>query len=250
VTLPATELAHLAPLRPRIAARAVGAALAGVLPLPIIDDILEEQVRKSMVRMIAARHSVKITRGAVWNLSVEHDTPTWRRLSTAAAVGSFLWRALRKTLVVLAVARQADEAARTFQLGTLLDHYFGKLHGGGELDAAHARKLHKVIVMAMNQTRRESLTRTFQQGIMSAARTTATMPLQMVVNFARAVVWSPDEVADAKVAEVTDEAAPESFVAKASRNVSEDIATSGSEYLAGLVELFTLLWRESAADPA
>jgi uncharacterized protein (DUF697 family) len=239
-TTASSGLEHLVELRARIAARSVATALAGLVPLPIIDDLASEAARRSMLRLIAKARGVTATPGAIANLAIEEDAPTWRRLATGAAVGSIVWQALRKAVLVLTVARQADEAARTFQIGTLFDHYCARMHKGGELDATRARHLRDAITAAMDEVRKDTLKRTFRRGMLAAARTTARLPLRLVMSFVRAVGGKREEAVD----QVAEQAEREGFVAKAARVVTDEISAGGSEFLAQLVTSFAARWQK------
>jgi len=234
-------LEHLADLRARIAARAVATALAGLVPLPIVDDMASEAARRSMLRLIARERKLEVTRGAIANLAVEDDAPTWRRMASAAAIGSLLWRSLRKVVLVLTVARQGDEAARTFQIGTLFDHYCQKIHPGGELDATTARRLREAMTEAMDAVRRETVKKAFQHGLLAAARTTTRVPLKLVMGFVRAVTGRREEAVDAAV----QAAENEGFISKAARVVSDEITTSGTEFLSALIGDFGERWSKA-----
>ncbi|MCC6994518.1 MAG: hypothetical protein IT370_07920 [Deltaproteobacteria bacterium] len=237
----APDLAHLAELRAKIAARAVATALAGLVPLPIIDDLASEAARRSMLRMIAKARGIATTPGAIANLAVEVDAPTWRRLATGAAVGSMLWRSLRKAVLVLTVLREADEAARTFQIGTLFDHYCARMHPGGELDAVSARLLREVMTASMESVRREALKKTFRRGMLLALRTSARVPIKLVSSFVRAVTGRGK--GEAAVDAAVEAAEREGFVAKAARAITDEITSSGSAFLGELVDAFGSRWK-------
>jgi uncharacterized protein (DUF697 family) len=162
------EIQHLGTHRRLILGRALLAGLAGLVPVPYIDDILAGGVRSSLVKRLAQLRHVDVDGNAVAALCTPHGS----RLLHAAGVGAVVlggarrvWRTVAASLVVV---RRADEAVQTFQLGTLFDHYCARHHVGLGLDGTRAALLRQAMDQAISHARGEAFEQSFQRALKHA----------------------------------------------------------------------------------
>src|SRR5207253_1283110 len=117
---------HLLQNRPVILLRSLLVGMSGALPVPPLDEMLAQALRRGLLRKVAQSRSVDIDEAALDVLCAED--PTAKRLSTASAIGAALaalrpFRLTRRLFAGVLILRQADEAMRTYQQATLFDHY-------------------------------------------------------------------------------------------------------------------------------
>jgi uncharacterized protein (DUF697 family) len=163
-----SELRHLDSNRRLILGRALLAGVAGLVPLPYIDDLLASGVRSAMVRRLAELRHVDVDGNAVAALA----TPQHSRILHAAGVGAVVlggarrvWRTVATSLLVV---RRADEAVQTFQIGTLFDHYCARHHVGLGLDGPKAQTLRLSMDKAIRQARGEAFEQSFRRALVHA----------------------------------------------------------------------------------
>jgi uncharacterized protein (DUF697 family) len=161
-------LGHLGTHRRLVLGRALLAGLAGLVPLPYVDDLLAGSVRSGLVKRIATLRHVDVDANAVAALC----TPNASRLLHAAGVGAVVlggarrvWRTVAASLVVV---RRADEAVQTFQLGTLFDHYCARHHVGLGLDGVRATTLRQAMDQAIRHARGEAFEQAFRRTLKHA----------------------------------------------------------------------------------
>src|SRR5262245_8088581 len=139
--------------RRTIIARAVLGSLAGVVPLPFIDDWAVSTILGGGYRRIAAAHQVDLSPEAVTNLV--HGTsppPSVLDLAAGGMGRRSAGRAAKRMMVSLATINRARSAARTFVAMTLFDHYCARLHTGFALDGATALELRGEIMRTIDNT--------------------------------------------------------------------------------------------------
>jgi len=152
------EPAHLQDNRAVIILRSALVGAASVLPLPGIGDALTGALRRGLMQHVAGLRHVDIEEDALDALLSE--SPKQRRLSLFSAVGGLASllrprKALRRMFVGLQVLRGVEEAARVFQMATLLDHYCAVHHLGPAITVDKARKLGEVMAEASLLAQRE-----------------------------------------------------------------------------------------------
>src|SRR5207249_7336358 len=91
--VPTTE--HLRAQRRTIAAHAVAAGIAGLVPLPFLDDALPALVKRAMLRRIALFRNVDVDEDALRVLAAEPSGPPG--LGSLVGLGSLI-RGLRRSL--------------------------------------------------------------------------------------------------------------------------------------------------------
>ncbi len=152
-------LEHLKAHRRLILERSVLAGVVGLVPVPLIDDLLTGLVRGRMVRRLAEERKVDLTPSAVLILAEERQA-TMARNATLTAISLVALRyAWRKVFVALALSRRAEEMAHTFQIGTLFDHYCARHHVGAAVKGAEAARLRYAMEQAQQGLHRDLLVR-------------------------------------------------------------------------------------------
>jgi len=146
------ETAHLEGNRPLILERAAIAGAAGLLPLPLVDDLLAGAARGQLVKNIAERRGVGVDEAAVAVLAQLGEVGY--RSTTALATRYALRRSFRRVATLFFAATHAGDFATTFAIATLFDHYCARHHVGPGLDADRARALRRCIDAAIVDARR------------------------------------------------------------------------------------------------
>jgi hypothetical protein len=170
-----------------------------------------------MLREIAERRQVDVTRDAIAILADERETS---RLQHAAMTGITLIalrKAWRKLFVLMALSRRVGEFAHAFELGMLFDHYCQNHHVGAALDAEAAQLLRKAIDEVGPTARR--------QLILAAAR--------------QALGGSAPEVALATVGD----GEAETLLAKTRRVITGGLGEGHGGYRGALTAAFDARWR-------
>jgi hypothetical protein len=171
---------YLTGQRRMIIARSVLGSLAGMLPLPFVDDMAVTRVLGNGYRKIAAAHHVDLTDDAV-NALVHGTTkpPSIGGMAVTGIVARVATRAARRMMVAIAAVNRARSAARTFVAMTLFDHYCAKLHTGLALDGPTALALRGEIAKAIDNTPGALAFHPFRKGALAAARATVKAPLEL-----------------------------------------------------------------------
>lgn len=121
-------------------------SLAGLVPIPLLDDVLVRRARHALLRELGRGAGLHLDDKA---LQIIADEPTSGALAIAGR--SILARVVRETALPLRIADTARSALATFQLATLLHHYVAKHHRGPDLDAISAKSLRATIDRAVNE---------------------------------------------------------------------------------------------------
>lgn len=250
------ELTHdrgyLSDNRRRIIGRSLVAAAAGALPIPLIEDWLASRVKRGTIRKIAESRSVDADESAVRAVADGKDKPPeWADIVGGSIAYRFLARQWRRLLLVYLVARRAQDAAHSFQVGTLFDHYCARVHVGMGLDGDRAIEIRKVIDLAIAETPGGLGRRIFRRGVLGAARATVKGPLRLADavtgGMIRRLLSRNQEV---EAVQVVDEAIErqleekKSFLARSAAAAEMQLAAEGNPYLDRLLHTFDKLWRE------
>ena len=135
-----SRFSHLAQNRGLIVRRALlASALNGLVPVPIMDDILSGRVRAGLYMKLAASRQVDLPAASAEVLAEGKSGSAWRTITFAAAALAALKLAWRKLFALLAAGRGAEDMATIFQVATLIDHYCARLHVGGPRPPCCAR---------------------------------------------------------------------------------------------------------------
>jgi hypothetical protein len=259
-----TSLAHsreyLAGQRRGIIARSIAGSLAGMVPLPFLDDWLMSLVVGSGYRRIAAAHHIDLDDAA--RAALVHGTSPPPSLVDLAASGIALrlaGTAARRMMVALATINRARAAARTFVTMTLFDHYCARLHTGLAIDATTALALRDEISRAIDQTPGALVLHPFRRGAMAALRATLRAPLELADiatrGALRRLLARRATVTDAEAVDALDQAVETAlaektgFLSRAVAGVEVQLSAEGNPFLDEVLDVFDRRWRaRSAAD--
>ena len=252
---------YLSPQRRLIIARAIAGSLAGLVPLPFVDDWVKAAVLGGGYRRIAAAHGVDLDDRAVANLVHGKTTPP--SLTEMAASG-IAYRvagvAAKRVLVALGTVNRARATARTFVTMTLFDHYCAKLHTGGALDGPTALALREEISRAIEQTPGALSFHPFRRGAIAAAKATVKAPFElanlvtgglvrrMLAKRAGGDVVTEPEAVDQIEQTLTNALADEGgFLARTVASVEQHLSGDANPYLDGALDALDRRWKARVA---
>jgi hypothetical protein len=245
-------LSHLAQNRGLIVRRALlASALGGLVPVPIMDDIVSARVRAGLYMKLAASRQVDLPATSATVLAEGKAGSALRTITFAAATLVALKLAWRKFFALLAAGRSAEDMATIFQVATLVDHYCAKLHVGGPISRPQAARLRALVHQSVGRASKTKLVAAFREGGKILGRRLVEAPRWVSRSLTRhAERWlrtsGHPEVAPAGWP--TDESEEErTWLDHAAHAVEEQLAGLGNEYLAGLVDDFETRWRDHPA---
>ncbi|HEU5058180.1 MAG TPA: hypothetical protein VFU21_16725 [Kofleriaceae bacterium] len=254
----ASELTHhrayLGDNRRLIIGRALAAAAAGALPVPLVEDWLASRVARGTIRRIADARSVDMDDSAVRAIADGPEKPPeWAEIAGGTLAYRLVARSWRRLILVYLAARRAQAAARHFLIGTLFDHYCARLHVGMGLDGPRAAELRAVMDQAIARTPGGLASRVFRRGLVGAARATIRAPFRLADNVSggaiRRLLRRGDEVEAVTAVDESIERqmqAKQSFLARSAAAVELQLAAEGNPYLEQLLANFDRLWRDRA----
>jgi hypothetical protein len=176
----ALRFEHLAANRRMIVVRTLATALAGLTPVPYLDDLFAARVRRGTIRRIADARGVDLDDAAVRVVAEGVvKPPGWRALVNTIPLMRFLRRSARAAVAGYTVYRRADQASRDFAVATLFDHYCARIHVGGGLDAAAGAALRARIDRAIAKTPSGPLRQTFAAALGAAGRAALRAPFEL-----------------------------------------------------------------------
>jgi hypothetical protein len=251
---------YLGSHRRLILGRSLAATLAGVVPVPFVDDWLVTTILGGAFRRIAAARQVDLDDVAVKNLVHGKSGPaSWQEMAASAIGYRIATRTWKRLLVAVAAARRARAASRTFLVLTLFDHYCMRLHEGLGLDGDAALELRDAINSALDQTPGSFSFEPFRRGALAAARATLRAPLELadiatggaLRRFLdkRREVHDPDAVTE--LDQVIDQQLAESssFLGRAVTAVELQLSAEVNPYLDHAIERLDRIWREREQKP-
>ncbi len=244
---------HLSVNRRMIVGRSIASALAGLMPLPLIDDWLSSRVRRGTIRRIADMRGVDMDDDAVEAIADGPSAPpSWSRIAGVTFLVKAIGRSWRKLIVTYVATQRAKHAAHQFQVATLFDHYCARLHVGLGLDRERGYQVRKLISQTIADTDGGIGTSMFRRGIIASAKATARAPAELLDIASggrlRKMLTRGDEVE--AIAEVDDAIAQSmegehGFLARAANAVEVQLSAEGNPYLEELISQFETRWRES-----
>jgi hypothetical protein len=252
----ASELTHhrsyLADNRRLIIGRALAAAAAGALPVPLVEDWLASRVARGTIRRIANARSVDLDDAAVRAIADGPEKPPeWAEIAGGTLAYRLVARSWRRLILVYLAARRAQAAARHYVIGTLFDHYCARLHVGMGLDGPRAAELRAVMDQAIRRTPGGLGGRVFRRGLVGAARATVRGPLRLADSVTggmiRRLLKRGDEVEAVAVVDESIERqlkAKQSFLARSVAAVELQLAAEGNPYIEQLLDNFDRMWRD------
>ena len=247
-----SRFSHLAQNRGLIVRRALlASALSGLVPVPIMDDMLSGRVRAGLYMKLAASWQVDLPAASAEVLAEGKAGPAWRSITFAAATLAALKLTWRKLFALLAAGRGAEDMAATFQVATLVDHYCAKLHVGGPISRSQAALLRALVSQSVNRTSKTKLVPAFREGGKILGRSLVEAPRWVSRNLSRyAEHWlhTSGHPEAAPAGWPTEDSAEEkAWLDRAAHTVDERLAALGSEYLGDLIDDFEARWRERPA---
>jgi hypothetical protein len=252
----ASELTHhrayLADNRRLIIARALAAAAAGALPVPLVEDWLASRVARGTIRRIANARSVDIDDSAIRAIADgPQQAPEWAEIAGGTLAYRLIARSWRKVILVYLAARRAQAAARHFVIGTMFDHYCARLHVGMGLDGPRAAQLRAVMDQAISRTPGGLASRVFRRSLVGVAKATVRAPFKLADSVSggaiRRLLKRGDEVEAVTAVDESIERqleAKQSFLSRSAAAVEMQLAAEGNPYLEQLLDTFDRLWRD------
>jgi len=235
---------HLGLHRRMIVVRSLATALAGLTPVPLLDDWLVTRVRRGTIKRIAEVRGVDLDEDAV--RAIADGTvkpPGWRTLVNTLPIGRFLRRGARYALRGYILYARADAASREFAVATLFDHYCARMHVGGGLDAATGTALRARIDRAVAATPSGPLRQTFRAAAVGAGRALLRAPFELADAVsggrlrarlrARTDVAEPEEVIEEALVEQSG-----TVLDRVGKSVDRGLMSLPGEYVADLVHRF------------
>jgi hypothetical protein len=242
------RLDHLAQNRLLIVRRSLlASALGGLIPVPVMDDLVAGRVRAGLYMKLAATRQVDLPAPAAEVLAEDKGSSAMRNITLTAATLLALKLAWRKFFALLAAGRGAEEMATIFQVATLFDHYCAKLHVGGPLSRAQAAELRQHIHASVNRTSKSKLVGAFREGGRILGRSVIEAPAWVSRSLTRyaerwlrtsghpdaAAAWPPEESEEERT-----------WLDRAAHVVEEGLSALGQDYLGDLIDNFENEWRK------
>ncbi|HLL21616.1 MAG TPA: hypothetical protein VK427_05770 [Kofleriaceae bacterium] len=249
---------YLVPQRRTIIARALAGSLAGMVPVPFVDDWAVGAVLGSGYRRIAAAHHIDLDDAAVRSLVFgKSGSAKIADLALSGVLSRIASRAARRVMVALATVDRARSAARNFVVMTLFDHYCARLHVGGALDGDTALALRGEIVKAIENTPGALSFHPFRRGALAAARATIKAPLELADIASggriRKLLAKRSEVTEAEAVDDVDQAVEQALASKTgflSRTVAAveiQLTAEQNPFLDSAIENLDRRWRARMA---
>jgi hypothetical protein len=244
-----SRLSHLAQNRRLIVRRALlASALGGLVPVPIVDDIVSGRVRAGLYMKLAACRQVDLPAASAGVLAQGKAGSALRSITLAAVTLAALKLAWRKFFALLAAGRGAEDMATIFQVATLVDHYCAKLHVGGPISQPRAAHLRAIVHQSVSRTSKIKLVAAFREGGQILGRSLLDAPRWASRSLSRhAEHWlrtggHPEAAPAGWPIEESEE--ERTWLDRAAHTVEERLAALGNGYLDGLVDDFEARWRE------
>jgi hypothetical protein len=238
-----------------IIGRSLAAAMAGALPVPVVEEWLSATIRRGTIRRLSRVRSVDITDDAIHVIADGAEAPpTWPEILGGRVLFRILSRSWRRVLVAALAARRMRAAQDHYLVGTLFDHYCARLHIGLGLDEATARGLRVLMDKSIAETEGGLSRRMFRDALLATARTSIRLPFELL-NWAsggavrkllkrRAEFEAASEVNEALEKQLNSK---RSFLARSAAAVEIKLAAESNPYLSRLLDNFEKAWRDSQA---
>ncbi len=256
-----TRRDYLTAQRRLIIARSIAGSIAGIIPVPFLDDWAKAAVVGGGYKRIAAAHGVDVDDEAVTHLvHGKNPPPKIRDMAISGIAFRIAGRAAKRVMLAVAAVNRARSAARTFVTMTLFDHYCARLHTGLALDAPTALALREEIARAIEQTPGALGFAPFRRGALSAARATLKAPLELADlatgGAVRRLLARRSQASDVTEAEAVDslehaiETALEAktgFLSRTVAAVETQLSAEANPFLDTLIDNFDRRWRAYTA---
>lgn len=234
--------------RRTIIGRSLAAAIAGAIPIPMLDDWLVASIRRGTIRRIAEARGVDIDEDAVRAIADGPETPpSWTEFVGGGMLFRLMSKQWKKLLVAVLAARRAQAAARNFEVATLFDHYCAREHVGMGLDAGSGKRVRALIDEARKDTRGGLSRELFRRGLLAAARGSARAPLNLadMLTRGRASKLLTGSASEIEAVTEVDEAletqlgSDRSFLARSAAAIELELAVDRNPYLDDLIDNFS-----------
>ncbi|HET6613930.1 MAG TPA: hypothetical protein VFG83_18150 [Kofleriaceae bacterium] len=257
--LPATR-DHLADNRRLIIGRSLAAAIAGGIPVPVLEEWLEAKIQRGTIRRIAQSRVIDVDKEAVVAIAGGRSRGAdWAEVAGSGLAMRLFGKSIRRLLVAVVAARRARAAAKNYAVASLFDHYCAKLHVGLGLDAQAGAEVRKLIDQAIAETRGSLGVRPFRRGISGAMRAGLRAPTRVVDlvtggRASRLLRRAPrrDEVEVVRAIDTSIERARNDrsgILARMTAAVELELSAEQNPYLERLIARFERLWR-AQVEPA
>ncbi len=237
---------HLGEHRRLIVLRSLAAGMAGMTPVPLVDDWLVSIIRRGTLRRLAEARQVDASPEALKAVADGASAPpSWRSLASAGLVPLLMQKTLRKAMILFAAARRADEVLQSFAVATLFDHYCAQLHVGSGLDVQSGQALRADMDAVLGRARGQVVARLFRRALSATGRAAVRAPLELA-DIATAGLLSrlrgKHDVAEAEAVELVEgaveRAGERGFLGKIAAAVDAGVSTAGQEYVKHIVAAF------------
>jgi len=241
---------YLAQHRRIIIGRSLAAAIAGAVPIPVLDEWLVSSIRRGTIRRIAEAWGVDIDDDAVSAIADGPEAPPkWNDLVGGGLAFRLMSKQWKKLIFAVLAARRAQAAGRNFEIATLFDHYCAREHVGMGLTGDSGKDLRKLIDQARNDTSGGLSRHLFRRGLVTAAKSSAKVPLTMADmlsggRIGKLLSGTSDEVeATSEVDEALESQldSSSSFLARSAAAIELELAVDRNPYLDDLVDEFSAL---------
>ncbi len=240
------RFAHLARHRGLIVRRALlASAIRGLLPVPMLDDVLAGRVRAGLYAKLASGWQVDVRPEPTAILANARGQGMASKLTLAAAAAVIARFAGRKFLALAVAGRGAEEMAMLFHDAALFDHYCAKLHVGGEISTDQAKRLRACLAVGKGDVSLAPTLAAFAEGSRILGRTVMEAPrwlAQRIAALGERFVRSggnPD-VLDAFPEQASDD---DAWLDRAARAVEEALARAGNDHLERMIRGFEERWQ-------
>ena len=247
---------HLAGHRHLIIGRSLVAALAGALPIPLLDEGLLYIILRGTMRKLAHGHQIDIDERAARHIIFGASEPSSLGvLATSMVVFRAMARSFRKVMIAYMATRRAQAAAHSFTTATLFDHYCARLHVGFGIDSETGEALRETMERAIAETQGGLGRDLFRRGVVAAIKATVRAPLELANIVSRGAVdrllasKDPDAVVvaeelDLDLALERELVSHSSFIARATTAIELQLSVDANPYLDQLVDNFERMWRD------
>lgn len=249
---------YLALHRRMVIGRSLAAAMAGAIPIPILDDWLVSSIRRSMIRRIADARGVDMDNDALRAIADGPEAPPqFAELVGGGLAARLISSQWKKLMVAVVAAKRARAAARTFESATLFDHYCSRLHVGIGLNEASGKQVRQLIDQARRETSGGISRNLFRRGLLAAAKTSVRAPMDLADLLSGGRITkllrgeSDDEIqATSEVDEALEKQlkAEHSFLARSAAAIELELAVDRNPYLDDLLDTFDRLYAAHVAE--
>jgi hypothetical protein len=245
---------YLAGQRRSIIARSIIGSLAGMIPVPFLDDMAVAAILGNGYRSIAQKHHVDLTQEAV-NALVhgQSNPPKLASLAVGGVLARVASRAAKRMMVAIAAVNRARSAARTYTFMTLFDHYCAKLHTGLALDGPTALALREEITKSIDAAPGALAFHPFRRAALASARATVRAPLELADLVSggrlRKALTSKSEVAEPEQVDDIEQmmervlSEKSNFLARTVASVESQLSAEVNPFLDGAIESLDVRWR-------